>query len=81
MSSPTSVSLAEINTGDESTTEDIEISSVNVEKIVVSNLSSSFIVKNGETVLSNGAEIGTGATLTISLSDVDTPVTELEQCD
>ena len=66
------IALDEINTGEPSSIKTTTISSTNVTDIKISEIPSGFVIKSGETSLSNGDSIGTGATLGVSLEDLVT---------
>lgn len=69
---PSSVALDAITTGTSSDSKSTIITSENVSDIKITQIPSGFIVKNGSTTLNVNESIGTGATLNVTISDINT---------
>ena len=69
---PSSVALDAITTGTSSDSKSTIITSENVSDIKITQIPSGFIVKNGSTALNVNESIGTGATLNVTISDINT---------
>jgi len=72
IASPTAISLNTIVSGAPSDTKNLTITSENADDIKVTSIPSGWIVDNGTEILTTNDSIGKSATLTISISDVNT---------
>ena len=72
----TSLTLNTITSGEESDSDTTRITGSNVSKIEITSIPSGFTVKNGLAEVNAGDTIESGTTLTVTLTDTDTPATK-----